>query len=43
MKRIKKMILLGLPLSEREKAEFILFCENETLAEWAYTVLNIGE
>lgn len=26
------------PLTEREKAKFLLFCENETLAEWAYEV-----
>lgn len=32
MERIKKLILLGIPLSEREKAEFMLFCENEELA-----------
>lgn len=38
MERIKKMILLGLPLTEREKATFALFIENETLAEWAYEV-----
>ena len=32
MERIKKMILLGLPLTEREKAEFLLFYGNEELA-----------
>lgn len=32
MERIKKLILLGLPLNEREKAEFMLFYENEELA-----------
>ena len=32
MERIKKMILLGLPLNEREKAEFMLFYDNEELA-----------
>ena len=32
MERIKKMILLGLPLRERDKAEFMLFYENEELA-----------
>lgn len=31
MERIKKMILLGLPLNEREKAEFMLFYDNEEL------------
>lgn len=42
MERIKKLILLGLSLTEREKATFALFIENETFAEWTYTVLNIG-
>ena len=32
MEKIKNLILLGLPLSEREKAEFLLFYENEELA-----------
>ena len=32
MGKIKNLILLGLPLSEREKAEFMLFYENEELA-----------
>lgn len=32
MERIKKLILLGVPLSEREKAEFMLFYDNEELA-----------
>ena len=32
MERIKNLILLGLPLREREKAEFVLFYENEELA-----------
>lgn len=32
MERIKKLILLGLPLSEREEAEFMLFYDNEELA-----------
>lgn len=38
MEKIKEKILLQLPLTEREKAAFLLFCENETLAEWAYEV-----
>ena len=32
MERIKNLILLGLSLSEREKAEFMLFYDNEELA-----------
>ena len=35
MGKIKAKILLGLPLTEREKATFALFIENETLAEWS--------
>ena len=37
MERIKKMILLGLSLSEREKAEFMLFYDNEELASLMFT------
>lgn len=32
MEKIKNLILLGLPLTERERAEFLLFYENEELA-----------
>ena len=32
MEKIKEKILLNLPLTEREKAKFLLFYENEELA-----------
>ena len=38
MEKVKSKILLHKPLTEREKATFALFIENETLAEWAYEV-----
>lgn len=43
MERIKKMILLGLPLSEREKAEFMLFYENEELARLMFNGVGNDE